>query len=72
MFCIKIYFLEPEPVGAEVLWVEPEPKKNSWSRSRGNMARLLNTAVVNKHLNSLICNAVWARDSFFSFGTMTM
>ena len=29
MFCIKIYFLEPEPVGAEVLWVEPEPKKIS-------------------------------------------
>ena len=25
MFCIKICFLEPEPVGAELLWVEPEP-----------------------------------------------
>ena len=37
MFCIKISFLEPEPVGAELLWVvvagakifhlEPEPNK---------------------------------------------
>ena len=35
MFCIKLCFLEPEPVGAELLWVEPEPKKNIWSRSRG-------------------------------------
>ena len=26
MFCIKICFLEPEPVGAELLRVEPEPK----------------------------------------------
>ena len=25
MFCIKICFLEPEPVGAELLWVETEP-----------------------------------------------
>ena len=26
---------EPEPVGAEVFWLEPEPIKNlSWSRSR--------------------------------------
>ena len=27
MFCIKICFLEPEPVGIEILWVEPEPNK---------------------------------------------
>ena len=27
MFCIKISFLEPEPVEAELLWVEPEAKK---------------------------------------------
>ena len=25
MFCIKICFLEQESVGAELLWVEPEP-----------------------------------------------
>ena len=29
MFCIKICCLEPEPVGAELLQVEPEPKKIS-------------------------------------------
>ena len=28
MFCKKIYFLEPEPIGAELLKVEPEPRKN--------------------------------------------
>ena len=36
MFCIKIFFLEPDPVGAEILWrkpetiffkLEPEPKQ---------------------------------------------
>ena len=54
MFCtgIKISFLEPEPVGAELLRVEPVPifliwswirKKNIWSRSRGKMARLRKT-----------------------------
>ena len=53
MFCIQIFFLEP--VGAELLWVEPEPifftwswsgteQKNIWSRSRGKMVRLRNTA----------------------------
>ena len=49
MFCIKICFLEPEPVGTELFGVELEPepiflpgsgveKKNIWSRSRGKMA----------------------------------
>ena len=33
MFCIKICFLEPEPVGAEILQVEPEPKFFTWSRA---------------------------------------
>ena len=51
MFCKKSVFLEPEPVGAELLLVEPEPiflpgagaeKKNV--RSPGKMARLHNTA----------------------------
>ena len=34
MFCIKICFMEPEPVGAELFKVEPEPKFFTWSRSR--------------------------------------
>ena len=34
MLCIKICYLEPEPVGAELLKVEPEPKFFTWSRSR--------------------------------------
>ena len=34
MFCIKICVLEPDPVGAELLWVEQEPKFFNWSRSR--------------------------------------
>ena len=54
MLCIKICFLELEPVGAKFLWVEPEPKfftwsqsrKKNWSRSRGKMARLRNTAII--------------------------
>ena len=33
--------LEPEPVGAEILCVEPEPI--FFTRSRGKMARLRNT-----------------------------
>ena len=33
MFCIKICFCEPEPVGAELLWVELEPIFFTWSRS---------------------------------------
>ena len=33
--------MESEPVGAMLLWVEPEPEKNIWSR--GKMARLRNT-----------------------------
>ena len=46
MFCIKICFLEPEPVEAELLRVapEPKPKKNIWSQSPGKMAWLRNTA----------------------------
>ena len=32
MFCIKLDFLEQEPVGAELLWVEPS--LNGWSGSR--------------------------------------
>ena len=53
MFCIKICFIEPEPVGTELLWVEPEPKfftwsrsppKNIWSRIRGKMVRLRDTS----------------------------
>ena len=46
MFCIKICFLEPEqePVGAELSWVELEPIILTWSRSRGKMAQLRNTA----------------------------
>ena len=52
MFCVKICFLEPEPVRAELLWIEPEPifftcswsrKKNIWSQSPGKMVRLRNT-----------------------------
>ena len=43
MFCIKICFLNPEPVGAKNFYLEPEPKKkragaeekNIWSWSRG-------------------------------------
>ena len=45
--------LEPKPVGAKLLWVEPEPqkemsgagaaKRNVWSRSRGKMVPLRNT-----------------------------
>ena len=27
MFCIKICFLNPEPVGAKKFYLEPEPKK---------------------------------------------
>ena len=34
MLCIKICYLEPELVGAELLKVEPEPKFFTWSRSR--------------------------------------
>ena len=34
MLCIKICYLEPEPVGAELLKVEPEPKFFTWSLSR--------------------------------------
>ena len=30
--------------GADIFNLEPEPEKNIWSRSRGKMARLLNTA----------------------------
>ena len=30
--------------GAEFFHLEPEPKKNIWSRSRGKMVRLSNTA----------------------------
>ena len=54
MCCIKICFLDPEPVGAELLCVEPEPiffswnrsrKKNIWNRSRGKIARLRNTGL---------------------------
>ena len=29
--------------GAEIFYLEPEPKKNIWSRSRGKMARVRNT-----------------------------
>ena len=45
MFCIKICFLEPEPVGAELIYVggagakyfylEPEPKKISGAEAEG-------------------------------------
>ena len=36
MFCIKICFLEPEPVGTELFGVElePEPIFFTWIRSR--------------------------------------
>ena len=34
MFCFKIYFLESEPVGAELLSVEPEPKKKSGAEAK--------------------------------------
>ena len=34
MFCIKISFLEPEPGGAELFWVEPEPIFFTWSLGR--------------------------------------
>ena len=34
MLCIKICYLEPEPVGAELLKVEPEPKFFTLSLSR--------------------------------------
>ena len=34
MFYIQICVLEPEPVGAELLQVKPEPKFFTWSRSR--------------------------------------
>ena len=53
MFCIKICFLEPESVRAELLLTEPDliflpgagaEKNHIWSRSRGKMARLRNTA----------------------------
>ena len=46
MFCIKICFLEPEPVGIEILWVEPEPNKNLEPEppEHRKMARLRKTA----------------------------
>ena len=46
-FFFQILFLEPEPepVGDELLRVEQEPIFFTWSRSRGQMARLRNTAV---------------------------
>ena len=34
MFCIKIYFSELEPVGVEILWVEPEPRFFTQSRKK--------------------------------------
>ena len=49
MFSIKICFLKWEPydaiigeAGAEIFYLQPEPKKNIWSRSQGKMARLRN------------------------------
>ena len=56
MRCIKIFkscFSEPQPVGAEIFWVEPEPilftlsrsRKKIWSLSRGKMARFHNTSL---------------------------
>ena len=29
--------------GADIFYLEPEPKKNIWSRSRGKLARLCST-----------------------------
>ena len=51
MFCIKIYFLEPEQVRAEISWAAPGPKfvpgvrvkKNILSWTRGKIARLYHT-----------------------------
>ena len=48
-------FLEPEPVGAELLKVESEPKFFTWSRSRGKMVRLRNTDMKTYLLKFLIC-----------------
>ena len=48
-------FLEPEPVGAELLKVESEPKFFTWSRSRGKMVRLRNTDMKTYFLKFFIC-----------------
>ena len=34
MFCIKICFLEPDPVGAKTFYLEPEPKKIPWGGAK--------------------------------------
>ena len=36
MFCIKICYLEPEPVGAKNFYLEPEQKKYLESEPRKN------------------------------------
>ena len=50
MFCIKISFWSRSRsyiggAGAEIFYLEPEPKKNIWSRSRGKMS--LGSATLN-------------------------
>ena len=40
--------------GAEIFYLEPEPKKNSWSRSRGKLVRLRNTELIYCNLVFLI------------------
>ena len=47
-FVSKCVFLDLEPARANLLWVEPEPKKNILSRSQGKMNRLRNTDTVYK------------------------
>ena len=67
MCCIKICFLDPEPVGAELLCVEPELIFLTWSRSRKKkylepeprkMDRLRNTACYSMVLQNLHVHAV--------------
>ena len=60
MFSLEICFLEPEPVGAELFWVEPDPEPifSIWSRSRGKMARLRNIVYV-KYFFSLYLKPVY-------------
>ena len=58
MLCIKIFkscFSEPELVGAQIFWVEPEPKK-IWSLSRGKMARFHNASLLGFTLPEILNN----------------
>ena len=55
MFCIKICCLEPEPVGAELLQVEPEPKKISGA---GAEEKWFGSATLGT--SNQICIRIWA------------